>query len=222
MRMRQDSSSYCYKRSYRCQLPTNGTVSKQRLLLKSALEAQEKYKLISKLTTSTDSSTACVAVEAAIPCILHGGNWLGEKVFMMMLLEVWRCCYSTRQKQELVQVVVYFMNTGAFGSEHSRVQWKLPIDKECNLDAITFSAWRVRKILAILGDLADNLFRRANNLHRLPDWQRMLWSYMEVLTIAFQYKDFQMRTSKNFKMRLTRGTIRLSVHRTIRFRRYAH
>jgi hypothetical protein len=95
------------------QLPTNGRVREQHLLLKSALEAQEKYKLISKLTSSTDSSTAFVAVEAAIPCILHGGNRLGEKVFMMMLLEVWRCCYSTRQKQELVQVVEHFVNTGA-------------------------------------------------------------------------------------------------------------
>jgi hypothetical protein len=69
-------------------LPTNGTVREQHLLLKSALEAQEKHKLISKLTTSTEPSTAFVGVETAIPCILHGENWLEGKVFMMMLLEV--------------------------------------------------------------------------------------------------------------------------------------
>ncbi len=43
----------------------------------------------------------------------------------------------------------------------------------------------------ILGDLADNLFIRCtDNLHHLPDWQRMLQSYMEVLSIAFQHEDF--------------------------------
>ncbi len=51
----------------------------------------------------------------------------------------------------------------------------------------------------ILGDLADNLFRRANNLHCLPDWQRMLRSYMEVLTIAFQHENFADEDIKEFQ-----------------------
>ncbi len=59
------------------------------MLLKAALEAQEMHKLLTKLIASTDLNSAFVAIEAAIPCILHGGNRLGEKVFMMLLLEAW-------------------------------------------------------------------------------------------------------------------------------------
>jgi hypothetical protein len=125
------------------QLPIFGTARENRQLLKSALEAQKKYKLLSKLTASRDIEAAFVTIEAAIPCILHGGNHLGEKVFIMLLLEAWRCCLTTQQKEQLVDIVEHFVNTGAFGTEQSRVQWKLPINKEKNLDSATFSAWRV-------------------------------------------------------------------------------
>ena len=42
----------------------------------------------------------------------------------------------------------------------------------------------------MLSGLADHLFRRANNTNRLADWQRMLTSYMDVISIAFQHDDF--------------------------------
>jgi len=172
------------------QLGTTGTVREQRHLLKSALEAQEMYKLLKKLIDSGDPDSAFIAVEAAIPCILHGGNRLGEKLFMMLLLEAWCRCMNNSDKKDLVEVVEHFVNTGAFGTEQSRSQWKLPVDKEGNVDVVTFSAWRVRKILSMLGDLADTLFNRVNNMQRLAKWQTMLRSYMEVLTIAFQHDDF--------------------------------
>jgi hypothetical protein len=107
-----------------------------------------------------------------------------------LLLEAWRRCMNNSDKKDLVEVVEHFVNTGAFGTEQSRSQWKLPVDKEGNVDVVTFSAWRVRKILSMLGDLADTLFNRVNNMQRLAKWQTMLRSYMEVLTIAFQHDDF--------------------------------
>ncbi len=54
------------------------------MLLKTALEAQEMHKLLTKLLASTDLNSPFVAIEAAIPYILHGGNRLREKVFMML------------------------------------------------------------------------------------------------------------------------------------------
>jgi len=69
------------------QLRTDGTVREKRTLLKAALEAQEMHKLLTKLIASTDLNSAFIAIEAAIPCILHGGNRLGEKVFIMLSLE---------------------------------------------------------------------------------------------------------------------------------------
>jgi len=155
--------------------------------LKSALEAQEKYKLVSKFR---DLEAAFIAIEAAIPCILHGGNHLGEKIFMMLLLAAWRICCTAQQKEELVEALEHFVNTAAFGSEQSCSQWKLPLDKEKNLNMVTFSVWRVRKILVLLGDLADRLFRDTSNVQCLPQWQNMVRSCMEVLTIAFQHEDF--------------------------------
>jgi hypothetical protein len=32
--------------------------------------------------------------------------------------------------------------------EDSRSQWKLPVTNESELDAVTFTAWRARKVLA--------------------------------------------------------------------------
>jgi hypothetical protein len=62
-------------------LPVNGTLRDKRELLKSALEAEQKYDLVVKLTLSTDLESAFIAIETAIRCILHGGNRLGEKIF---------------------------------------------------------------------------------------------------------------------------------------------
>jgi len=181
------------------QLPTDGTVREKRARLKSALEAQEQFKLLTKLVGSTDMASAFITIEAAIPCILHAGNRLGEKIFMMLLLEAWRCCTNNAQKKELISVVEHFVNTGAFGTAESRAQWKLPVDKEGNVDTVTFLAWRVRKNFNMLSDLADNLFRQANNTHRIEDWQRMLASYMQVLSIAFQHEDFSDEDIEEFQ-----------------------
>jgi hypothetical protein len=182
-----------------CQIPIQGTVRENRNLLRSALEAQEKYKLILKLLASRDLEAAFVTIEAAIPCILHGGNRLGEKNFMMLMLAVWRICGTKQQKQDLVDTVEYFVNTAAFGTEQSCSQWKLPLDKEQNLDTVTFSAWRVRKILLLLSDLAERLFRDMSNAACLPQWQNMLRIYMEVLTIAFQHEDFSDKDIEEFQ-----------------------
>ncbi len=79
------------------------------------------------------------------------------------------------------------------------MQWKLPVDKDGNLDTVTFSAWRVRKILHVLCELAVHLFRCANNINHLADWQRMLTSYMSVISIAFQHEDFADEDIKEFQ-----------------------
>jgi hypothetical protein len=42
----------------------------------------------------------------------------------------------------------------------------------------------------MLSELADQLFQHANNINRLADWQRMLTSYMTVISVAFQHDDF--------------------------------
>jgi hypothetical protein len=131
------------------ELVINGTLWEKRELLKSALEAERQYDLIMKLILSTDLESAFIEIVTAIPCILHGGNRLSEKVFMMMLIVVWREATTKAERDEIVETVETFVNTGAFGTEQSRSQWKLPVDKEGNIDAVSFSAWRVRKILLI-------------------------------------------------------------------------
>jgi hypothetical protein len=64
----------------------DGLVRENRQLLKSTLEVEDKCKLLCKVTASKDFEAAFVTIEATIPCILHGGNRLGEKIFMMLLL----------------------------------------------------------------------------------------------------------------------------------------
>ncbi len=50
------------------------------MLLKLALEAEAQHDLIQKRIASTDPESAFITIETAIPCILHGGSRLGEKV----------------------------------------------------------------------------------------------------------------------------------------------
>jgi hypothetical protein len=88
-----------------------------------------------------------------------------------------------------VDTVETFVNNGAFGTKESRSQWKLPMDKEGNIDALSFSAWWVWKILLILSDLANQLFQNDRD-NCLADWLRTLSKYNNVLSIAFRHGDF--------------------------------
>ncbi len=87
---------------------------------------------------------------------------------MMMLIVAWREASTKSDCDEIVNTVETFVNTGAFGMEESCSQWKLPVDKEGNIDAVSFSAWRVQKILLILSNLANQLFRNDRD-NRLAD-----------------------------------------------------
>jgi hypothetical protein len=70
-------------------LQSDRTVSAKRQQLMAALEAEAIYSLMSKLVMATDYDSAFCEVEDAIPCIMHGGNRIGEKMFMMVLIEAW-------------------------------------------------------------------------------------------------------------------------------------
>jgi hypothetical protein len=70
------------------------------------------YGLMMKLVLSTDYDSAFCEVEDAIPCIIHGGNRMGEKNFMMMLLEYWAECTTNSKMEELVATVEHFINRG--------------------------------------------------------------------------------------------------------------
>lgn len=72
----------------------HGSIAEKRTRLKEALEAEAVYQLMSKLVLATDEGSAFCAVEDAIPCIMHGGNRMGEKIFMMLLLEAWGLCIT--------------------------------------------------------------------------------------------------------------------------------
>jgi hypothetical protein len=69
------------------QLPATGTVREKRQRLRSALEAEQIYGLMTKLINSIDYESAFCAAEDAIPCIMHAGNRMNEKLFMMLLLQ---------------------------------------------------------------------------------------------------------------------------------------
>jgi len=48
----------------------------------------------------------------------------------MLLLEAWGLCVTNADRISLVQTVENFVNTGAFGTEESHSQWKVPINKD--------------------------------------------------------------------------------------------
>jgi hypothetical protein len=54
---------------------------------------------------------------------------------------------------------------------------------------VSFTAWRVKKIMERLGDLATVLFRNEDE-NRLRQWQEMLTKHLHVIKVAFQHEDF--------------------------------
>ncbi len=139
-------------------LRNDGTIAEKRQRLQTALEVEAMYGLMTKLVLPTDYDSAFYAVEDAISCIMHGGNRMGEKIFMMMLLEFWAKCKTNSKREELIATVENFINRGIFGTKQSRSQWKLPINEESKLETVSFSAWRVKKIMAKLSELGEILF----------------------------------------------------------------
>ncbi len=97
-----------------------GTVSEKRQRLKDALEAEAEYGLMTKLVLSTDENSAFCAVDDAIPCVMHGGNRICEKIFMMALIEAWNKCTSNSDRDLLIETVENFVNTGVFGTVASK------------------------------------------------------------------------------------------------------
>ena len=108
---------------------------------------------------------------------------------MMLLIEVWSKCITNSDRMNLVETVKNFANRDVFGTEHSRSQWKLPINKELEIEAVSFTAWRVRKVMAKLSDLAAILFQGMDDT-RLQQWQEMLSMYVHAIKLAFQHDDF--------------------------------
>ena len=124
---------------------TDGTIRSKRESLHAAIEAKTLYNLMSKLAASTGIDSEFCAVEDAIPCIMHGGNHVGEKIFMMLLLELWSKCVSNADRLAVIEAVKNFVNRGVFGTEDSRSQWKLPINNKSEIEQVIFTAWREKK-----------------------------------------------------------------------------
>jgi hypothetical protein len=172
-----------------CSLDNAGSVSEKQKRLLDALEAEEKYKLMTKLVESKDYDSAFCQVEDAIPCIMHGGNRMGEKLFTVVMIEAWEDCVTKASKEVLIALVEHHVNTRIFGNAESKSQWKLPVTSEFEIDTVSFSAWRVQKVMDNLGTMVEVLMRDRN-----PDcvvlWQEMLQKYLDVMSIAFQHEDF--------------------------------
>ncbi len=165
------------------------TIAAKRHRLTAALEVEAIYNLMTKLVLSTDFDSAFCAVEDAIPCVMHGGNRMGEKLFMMLLLELWSKCVTNAEREEVIETVENFINRCIFGTEESRAQWKLPLNSDSELESVSFSPWRVKKVMAKLSDLAEILFHDMD-ITRLREWQHMLMKYLNVMKLAFQHDDF--------------------------------
>ncbi len=168
--------------SYR-QLPAIGTVRENCQRLRSALEAEQIYRLMTKLVGSIDRESAFCAVEDAIPCIMHGGNRINEKLFMMVLLEAWSSCMNNREREALIITVKNYINSGMFGTPESKAQWKLPVSKESELEMVSFTAWRRKKVLDKLADIAQLILLDPDPT-RLRQWQSMIFKYLNVMKFA--------------------------------------
>jgi len=148
-------------------LERNGTVAEKRKRLHDALEAEQMYSLMTKLVSSFDQESAFCTAEDAFPCIMHGGNQINEKLFMMILMEAWESCETNEEKLLLIKTVEDYIISVVFGTVQSKAHWKLPVSKESELEMVSFTAWRGKKVLEKLANIAERIFLQ-------EDWGRLL------------------------------------------------
>jgi hypothetical protein len=82
---------------------------------------------------------------------------MGEKIIMMLLLEAWSLCFMNSDRMLLAGTVEQFVNTGIFGTDQSRSQWEVLINTDNEIESISFTAWRVKKIMVHLSELVPQL-----------------------------------------------------------------
>ena len=104
---------------------------------------------------------------------MHGGNWIGEKLFMLVMTEAWEKCQTKHAREELIRAVQHNINTGVFGTIDSQAQWTLPVTKDFELKTVSFSAWHVKKVIARLAELAEQLLGE-QDVDRTICWRNML------------------------------------------------
>ncbi len=76
-----------------------------------------------------------------------------------------------------------------FGTAESRAQWNLPVSKEKVLDVVSFTAWRGKKVLEKLSDIAQRILLDEDQTW-LRKWQDMIEKFLNVMKFAFQHEDF--------------------------------
>jgi hypothetical protein len=69
---------------------------------------------------------------------MHGGNWIGEKLVMLVLTEAWGNHPTKHAREELISAGELYINTGVFGTIDSQSQWKLPETKDFILETVKF------------------------------------------------------------------------------------
>jgi hypothetical protein len=84
--------------------------------------SEQIYGLMAKLVSSIDQESAFCVVGDAIPCIMHGGNRIHEKLFVVVLLDAWDSCVTNSDRQMLIEIVENYINCGVFGMPESRAQ----------------------------------------------------------------------------------------------------
>jgi hypothetical protein len=104
---------------------------------------------------------------------------------MMVLIEAWESCTTTREEKRLIKVVGDFVNSSVFGTVESKSQWKLPLSKEKELESSSFKAWQGRKVIDYLSAIMQHILSN-NDQTRLRAWQSMVLKYLQVMRFAFQ------------------------------------
>ena len=89
------------------------------------------------------------------------------------------------------------INTSAFGTLASASQWTLPTTDHGNeLDSITFTNWRVRKVMKQITQIAHAVIK---DEHRRNKWISMLELYIQVMKIATKREDFTDEEIEDFQ-----------------------
>ena len=58
-------------------------------------------------------------------------------------------------------------------------------------------AWRVRKIISKLAEIAESLL--LNQPDRLDEWKSVISNYINIMEIAFQHQDFSKEEVEDFQ-----------------------
>lgn len=148
-----------------------------------------------------------VALEKAVPCLLHLENRGSEGVIgFVFLLGLSIREENTIETESYITAVTTIINEELFGEPRCPSNWVFPLDDNGGMGEIKFANWRARKIVEEMDSLIDVSFPGDERANQRDKWKEavLTWRAMiKVCLLSFFSFFFNLRYTYHLPFPLT-------------------